>query len=126
MTKTRGSSVRTGRHDPSRRRIGGHHREDANTLTLIRVHRSSLQPGTLVPDPSIPSFERQGASRMSFHRLRLAKTTSMPLFGVVLVLVLLLGGTGLAFAQDAATPAARPAPTTADNSQPAPPSIGAD
>jgi hypothetical protein len=63
---------------------------------------------------------------MSFDRPLFAKTRSMPLFGVVFALVLLLGGTFSAFAQDTATPAATPAPATDDNSQPAPPSIGAD
>jgi hypothetical protein len=59
---------------------------------------------------------------MSFRRPGFAKTTSMPLFGVVFALVLLLAGSFSAFAQDSATPA----PATDDNSQPAPPSIGAD
>src|SRR5690349_1102218 len=59
---------------------------------------------------------------MSFHRFRVAKTASIPLFAVIFALVLLIGGNFSVFAQDAATPA----PTTDDNSQPAPPSIGAD
>lgn len=44
------------------------------------------------------------------------------MLGVLLALTLLLGGSFSAFAQDTATPV----PATADNSQPAPPSIGAD
>src|SRR5215211_6722599 len=57
---------------------------------------------------------------MSFARIRLAKTSPALVLAAVLALVLILGWSISAFAQETATPA------TDDNSQPAPPSIGAD
>jgi hypothetical protein len=57
---------------------------------------------------------------MSFDHTRVAKPMSARILGAVVALVLILGGSFSAFAQETAIP------TTADNSQPAPPSIGAD
>jgi hypothetical protein len=59
---------------------------------------------------------------MMFRPIPMTKTTPALLLGAVFALVLGLGSSVAVFAQDAATPA----PATADNSQPAPPSIGAD
>jgi hypothetical protein len=57
---------------------------------------------------------------MSFDRSHIAKTTPALLLGALVALFLVRGNALVAFAQETATPSA------ADNSQPAPPSIGAD
>src|SRR5215208_7084787 len=57
---------------------------------------------------------------MSFQRTSIVQTAPARLLAVVFALVLILGGSFSAFAQETATPA------TNDNSEPAPPSIGAD
>jgi hypothetical protein len=69
---------------------------------------------------------RKGFFYMSILRTRFTMTRPVLMIGAVFALVLLIGGTFSAFAQDTATPAATPAPAISDNSQPAPPSIGAD